>query len=245
MTTYPINFITKVIIRIEYQPILKLKQEEPVDFIERMRDQFPRYERKESIDISIKPGEAPIVSKSPVWEFINKEKTEHISLNYQAITLIFDKYVSYELFFSKIELVYNAFNSIYRPSIIKKIGLRFINEIKLTGIPLDWEGIINNNLWCFINALPEFPTSLTRAMSQMHLTIEDHSMVFQFGIHNSEYPNKITQKEFILDYDCVSREENEPEGVINKLKSFYEDIKKAFKQSRGEKLVRIMRGEEV
>ena len=148
-------------------------------------------------------------------------------------------------FFSKIEMIYNAFNNIYRPNIIKKIGLRFTNEIKLTGNPLDWDGIINNNLWCFINALPEFPTSLTRAMSQMHLTIEDHSMVFQFGIHNSEYPNIITQKEFILDYDCVSREENEPEGVINKLKAFYEDIKKAFKQSRGEKLVRIMRGEKV
>lgn len=234
-----------MIIRIEYQPILKLKQEEPVDFQERMRDQFPRYERKESIDFSIKPGEAPIASKSPVWEFINKEKTEQISLNYQSITLIIGKYESYELFFSKIELVYNTFNSIYRPAIIKKIGLRFINEIKLTGNPLDWDGIVNNNLWCFINALPEFPNSLTRAMSQMHLTIEDHYMLFQFGIHNSQYPNIITQKEFILDYDCVSREENEPEAVINKLKAFYEDIKKAFKQSRGEKLVRIMKGEAV
>jgi uncharacterized protein (TIGR04255 family) len=80
-------------------------------------------------------------------------------------------------------------------------------------------------------------------MCQTHLTIDDHNILFQFGIHNSQYPNKITQKEFILDYDCVSREEYEPEAVINKVKLFYEDIKRAFKQSRGEKLVKIMRGE--
>lgn len=82
-------------------------------------------------------------------------------------------------------------------------------------------------------------------MSQMHFTIEDHNMLFQFGIHNSQYPSLITQKEFVLDYDCASREESEPGGVINKLKAFYEDIKKAFKQSRGEKLVKIMSGEKV
>jgi uncharacterized protein (TIGR04255 family) len=112
MTTYPTNFIKKVIIRIEFQPILKLKQEEPVDFQERLRDQFPRFQRKESINFTIKPGEAPVASKSSVWEFINKEKTEQISLNYQSITLTAGKYVSYESFLSKIELVYNTFNSL-------------------------------------------------------------------------------------------------------------------------------------
>ncbi|MBU4353815.1 MAG: TIGR04255 family protein [Proteobacteria bacterium] len=144
MTTYPINFIKKVLIRIDYQPILKLKQEEPADYQECMRAQFPRYERKETIEFQLKPGEPPIATKSPVWEFVNKDKTEKISLNYQTISITFNKYNSRELFFSKIESVYNAFNSIYRPTIIKKIGLRFINEIKLTGNPLDWEGIINN-----------------------------------------------------------------------------------------------------
>ena len=46
MTTYPINFITKVIARVDFQPILKLKQEEPVAFQEAIREHFPRLERK-------------------------------------------------------------------------------------------------------------------------------------------------------------------------------------------------------
>ncbi len=42
MTTYPTNFVSKVIARVDFQPILKLKQE-PVDFQEIIREQFPRF----------------------------------------------------------------------------------------------------------------------------------------------------------------------------------------------------------
>jgi uncharacterized protein (TIGR04255 family) len=244
MTTYPTNFISKVIARVDFQPILKLKQE-PVDFQEIIREQFPRFSQKESIDISIKPGEVPIPTKIPTWQFTSKEKTDQISLNYQMITLNMKKYVNFESFFLKIELMYNTFNNIYHPSIIKRIGLRFINEIKLKGNPLDWDGIVNNNLYCITNAFPDLSTSLTRAMSQLHISLEDHSITFQFGIFNSEYPNIITQREFILDYDCASKDESEPEGVLSKFRLYYEDIKKVFKQSRGEKLIRIMKGEDV
>ena len=242
MTTYPINFITKVIARVDFQPILKLKQE-PVDFQEIIREQFPRFSQKESIDISIKPGEVPVPTKIPTWQFTSKEKTDQISLNYQMIALTMKKYVNFESFFLKVELMYNTFNNIYHPSIIKRIGLRFINEIKLKGNPLDWDGIINNNLYCIINAFPDLSTSLKRAMSQLHISLEDHSIIFQFGIFNSEYPNIITQREFILDYDCASKDESEPEGVLSTFRLYYEDIKKVFKQCRGEKLLRIMKEE--
>jgi uncharacterized protein (TIGR04255 family) len=243
MTTYPTNFIRKVIARVDFQPILTLKQEEPVAFQELIRDHFPRFGRKNSIDISIKPGEVPISKQIPIWEFTNKEKTDQIALNFKFITLSLDKYVSFEAFNSKIEFLYINFKKIYHPGIIQKIGLRFINEIRLTGNPLDWDGIINNNLYCILQAFPEFSPSLSRAMSQLHINLGDRLITFQFGIYNSQYPGVIANKEFILDYDCSSKEECEPEEVLTKFSLFYEDIKNLFKQSRGDKLVAIMRGE--
>lgn len=245
MTTYPKNFISKIITRIDFQPILKLKAEEPVAFQDAVRQQFPRFGQKESVDISIKAGEIPVTTKNPTWQFKNKEKTDVIGLNYKFLTLTSDKYVSFESFFTNVEFMYSTFNNIYHPSIIMKIGLRFINEIKLKGNPFDWDGLINNNLYCMLNSFPELSPSLTRAMSQIHMNIGDHFIIFQFGIFNSEYPNIITQREFILDYDCVSREECEPDVVLSKLRFFYEEIKKLFKQSRGDKLVKIMRGEDI
>ena len=245
MTTWPINFITKVIARVDFQPILKLQQEVPAAYQEAIREHFPRLERKDSIDISIKPGAVPVPTQSPVWKFTNKEKTDEIALNFKVITLILNKYVSFESFFPKIELMYNNFNNIYHPGIIQKIGLRFINEIRLTGNPLDWDGIINNNLYCILKAFPDLSTSVSRAMSQLHINLGDRLITFQFGIYNNQYPGIIAKKEFILDYDCSSKEEYEPEVVLTKFRLHYEDIKNLFKQSRGDKLVKIMKGEAV
>jgi len=246
MTTYPKNFISKVIARVDFQPILKLKQEEPVEFQEAIRPQFPRYLQSESIDISLKPGEQPSATKKPItYQFLNNDKTGKIDINFRFITFSSEKYVSFETFFPNIELMFNTFNNIYNPGIITRVGLRFINEIKLKGNPFDWDGYLNNNLYCMLNAFPELSNSLTRAMSQMHINLGDRTISFQFGIWNSEFPNSIAQKEFILDYDCVSREECNSESVLSKFKIFYEDIKNLFKQCRREKLIATMKGESV
>ncbi len=243
MTTYPKNFITKVIARVDFQPILKLKSEMPVTFQETIRMEFPRFDQQESINIALKPNEAPVAVKTPSWQFKNKEKSATIELNYQFIALLLDKYQKFDSFYPIIELMYYNFNKIYEPGLINRIGLRFVNEIKLKGDPFDWDGYINTNLFSMINAFPSLNKSLTRSMSQMHINLGDRTLVFNFGIFNSEYPNIITQKEFILDFDCFCQEETEPDLVLSKFKIFYEDIKGIFKQSRGEKLLKIMRGE--
>jgi uncharacterized protein (TIGR04255 family) len=246
MTTYFRNFITKVIAKVDFQPILKLKNEEPAAFQEAIREQFPRFRQKASMDIAIKPGEDFVTTKRPItWQFGNKEKNISINLNFQVISLTLEKYESFESFYSNIELMYNTFNGIYNPALIKRIGLRFINEINLKGDPFDWDGYINDKLYAIIMAFPDFQKSVTRAMSQMHLNFGDRTLLFQFGIFNSQYPNYISQKEFILDYDCVCREECEPDAVLSKFKILYEDIKNVFKKCRGEKLLKIMRGEDI
>jgi uncharacterized protein (TIGR04255 family) len=245
MTTYPRNFITNVIAQVQFQPILIIKNETPNDFQEAIREQFPWFDRKESlaITLSIKPGGgSPLPEKISTWEFKNKEQTDQISLNYNSITYSSKKYISFALFFANVELMYNNFYKTYRPGIINRIGLRFINEIKLKGNPLDWDGYINNNLYCSIT--PFHDLSISRAMSQLHINMNDHKIIFQFGIYNSEYPNTISQREFILDYDCSNKDQCEPDGVVSKFRIFYEEIKSLFKLSRGDKLVRYMKGED-
>jgi uncharacterized protein (TIGR04255 family) len=258
MTTWPVNFITKVIARVDFQPILKLQQEVPIAYQEAIRENFPRLERKMSIEFPINPaggvpiefpinasGGVPFPMQSSVWQFTNKEKTDEIALTFKAIALSMNKYVSFETFFSKIELMYSNLYNIYHPGIIQKIGLRFTNEIKLTGNPLDWDGIINHNLYCILTAFPDLSSSVSRVMSQLHINLGDRLLTFQFGIYNREYPNTISQREFILDYNCSSKEEYEPEGVLSKFRIFYEDIKSLFKQCRGEKLIKLMSGEAI
>jgi uncharacterized protein (TIGR04255 family) len=244
MTTYPRNFITQVIARVDFEPILRLKEEVPSGFHEAIKDCFPRTDQAESIEFLLKVGEEPSAIKKPLsYLFFDKDKTDKIEINSTTIILTASKYDKFDSFFSKIDFIYKKFNDIYPINIIKRIGLRFINEIKLRGNPFEWEGYLNKDLYCMFNAFPGLRESLSRSMTQMTMNIEDRRIIFNFGIFNSEYPNRIAQKDFILDYDCASIEEYEPELVLGKFRLFYDDIKSLFKQSRGIKLIEIMKGE--
>ena len=244
MTTYPKNFITQVIARVDFEPILRLKQEAPFSFHEAIQELYPRTDQAETVEFLLKAGEEPAAIKQPLsYIFLDKDKKDKIELNFKSIVLTASEYVKFDSFFSKIDFIYNKFNDIYQPNIIKRIGLRFVNEIKLRGNPFEWEGYLNNNLHCILNIFPDLRESLSRAMAQMIVNLEGRRIIFNFGIFNSEFPNTIAQKEFILDYDCACDEECESGLVLGKFRGFYDDIKSLFKQSRGEQLIKIMKGE--
>ena len=131
---------------------------------------------------------------------------------------------------------------IYKPSIINRIGLRYINEVKIDGNPFDWQGLINDNLFATLNAFPNIKTSITRSMHQLHFRGENNKIVFQFGLYNSEFPNPVAQRAFILDYDCVSEDEHEPHQVLPIFTSFNTKIYTLFEQSISDNLKGIMNG---
>jgi uncharacterized protein (TIGR04255 family) len=56
---------------------------------------------------------------------------------------------------------------------------------------------------------------------------------------NDEFPNPITRKEFILDYDCFSHDVEYTE-VINKLSDFHNNIQEMFENSIEDKLRKQM-----
>ena len=100
---------------------------------------------------------------------------------------------------------------------------------------------MNDKLYSTLNAFPSLRDSITRSMHQLHLRIDDYKIIFQFGAFNSEFPNTITQKEFILDYDCISEEEHEPNNVLVKFKQFNTQISGLFEQSINANLREIMK----
>lgn len=67
-------------------------------------------------------------------------------------------------------------------------------------------------------------------MSQIILNYDDYTMNFNFGLFNSEFPAKISRKEFALDYDCYT-ELFEPEDIDDYLIKFNSEIKNMFERS--------------
>jgi uncharacterized protein (TIGR04255 family) len=247
MATYPKNFLSNVIARVDYQPILILKEKEPAEFQELIREEYPRFSKIQELQISIPPDESSVSAQKPViWRFSDKEQKDEISLSFKFFAFKTVGYINFKDFFQKLSKTYNHFTETYKPTIVSRIGLRYINEIRISdGNPFEWKYLINEKLFSVLHAFPDLQVNVSRSMHQLHFNKEDFKIVFQFGIFNSEYPNTITKKEFILDYDCISEEEHEPNSILDKFKRFNEEVYDLFEKSIDEKLRNLMKEGEV
>ena len=69
----------------------------------------------------------------------------------------------------------------------------------------------------------------------------DHSLLrFQYGMFNSEYPNPIAKKKFILDYDLYTNEEIDIDSIKDEVHSYNDKITECFENSIGDKLRTLM-----
>lgn len=243
MPTYSKNFLTRVICRVDYSTILRLREQEPAQFQERIRQNYPRVSRERGIQIDFQAdpptAHAPV---PPAWVFEDTSRQDKVTLTSDFLAYEAKAYIDFPDFSSKFSPVYTAFIDTYTPSIVNRIGLRYINEIYLpNGNPFEWDDFINNHLTASLQAFPDNQRSISRSMHKLDLNKEHCQMTFHFGVYNSEYPNTITRKEFILDYDCVSRDERSPGEVLGMLGTFNEEIEKLFEASIGDGLREIMR----
>jgi len=244
MAPYARNFLTKVIARVDYQPILILDKEQPSAFQELVREEYPRFETMRNVKVNIthKSDSSISVEKLPVvWKLSDKEEVNVVNLSSRYFALEMSRYIRFSDFSQRLTRVYDHFISKYKPGIITRIGLRYINEIKLTGNPFEWENLLNENLYSVLNAFPEKRSYIARSMNQLNFTMEDCKIIFTFGIFNSEFPNTIAQKEFILDYDCISEDEHEPHDVLGIIKQFNDNVWEFYEKSIGEGLREKMR----
>lgn len=58
-------------------------------------------------------------------------------------------------------------------------------------------------------------------MNSFILFIDDETILnFKYGILSSVFPNKITSKEFFLDYDCYTKTKLEREDILRRTNKF-------------------------
>jgi len=73
-------------------------------------------------------------------------------------------------------------------------------------------------------------------MHALHLGAADHRITFQFGINNSDFPNPVAKRAFVLDYDCCSVgpvDASDAETCVGKYNQVIHDL---FEASIGDRL---------
>lgn len=240
---YKKNFLSEVVVRIDFlNPINKIDKELP----KKVKNKILKYfEVLEPQPINVKQIDFQNEKFDDTgdayteWKFFSLNRDKQLTLINSSI------FISYKSF-SNFSFLSKEFNDISKtifiafPEIqIKRQGLRYINRISFSkGDPFDWSDYINDGLLSTLNFVTE-TRQLTRIFHIIEYNLGSHILRFQFGIHNSDYPAPIRQKEFILDYDAFSTGIDK-ESMSNNLDLLHTTIQERFEDSILDGLRRVM-----
>ncbi len=238
---YKTNNLKDVIFRIDFtREIGQSKKLADAFYNKDIADLFPtRKDLKGKIiesSITTEPDGAKISQSHRdilAFEFSDKDKTRKIHLESSNIVIIItnNTYKDSDELKKIIKCMVSQLKSTYGNIISKRIGLRYINIISYPDKnAFEWNNCISDKLLCMLQFI-ENKTELTRAMNVIELNKENCKIKFQSGMFNSEYPNPIARKEFVLDYDGYTTEEIDLNGIDDIVTEIHKEIKKMFEDS--------------
>lgn len=238
--TYNKNFLTSVIFRIDFSTITELTTQLPSDIKDGIIVDFPIFEPQSQVGVQFEQNKGAIVGTQSIskmsWSFLNSDKTRLVEIDANYLLLNFKTYIDYADFANNVKKVLELFFKKYPDLAINRVGMRYINEINIAGVDyFDWSEYINESLISSFDFFDE-KDKIRRVMSTVALKEdEDISVNFSYGIFNQYFPNEISEKSFILDYDCYSRvgvsSDDKNLEIVNRADKYHKIIKKYFEQS--------------
>lgn len=237
--------LTKVIFRLDFQKEISFSKEFIDELGSSIKDSYPELKTDERVLFSLtieSSGKTTKEKRDKIYRLTNKDTGNTIVLEPDSLAVDLSTYSR----FSDLQSLVGELIRKVGPQIgemkLRRIGLRYINEIKMPeGHPLDWTEFINENLVSNLRFV-EKRNDLSRAMTVLEFAGEEFRMRFQYGLFNSEYPNPIAKREFVLDYDCYLQEEFLLSDVSNYVSRFHAEIMKTLRESVSDGLLGMIEG---
>jgi uncharacterized protein (TIGR04255 family) len=248
--TYNKNFLTNVFVRLDYPNPLPIQDSLSPKLTGTLLKSFPIYEPgtiRGSLFKFDKEKGASIERDSldKQWTFFNADRSKNVLVCKNFLLMTYTKYNSYESFKKDFIDILTVMHEDYGENlIVSRMGLRYVNEINIEEAdPLDWNRYINGNLLCFFNFSSD-RDSISRGLGSLIWNYGDMYLVFNFGMHNPDFPSTIRKKSFILDYDAVRADIQNFDEIVDNMDRFHAKIEELFKLSIKEPLEEIMYGRE-
>jgi len=241
MSKYKRDYLTNVICRIDFIDRLNFS----TDQINRLKDDISEdFPNMKDIDVSSiefmmsSEEDRTIRKKGKVYEFAHEGNL--VRIEPEVLVFEFKQYTGFDQFRKLVKKVLDSLDLSNNSVRIKSMGLRYINQIRLNeGDPFDWSGLIVDSL-APNTVYIENKNVLSRSLGLVELVYDDFYVRFQYGMFNSEHPNPIARKEFVLDFDCYTKDEQDLSDVLTLLDRFHEKIKEMFECSILDDLRQIM-----
>ena len=139
---YAKNPLLEVSFEVQFPTILAINSQEPSEFQEKIRDDFPNYkvERVQKSDVylmpnGIAPGIVDEIGKNYI--FISLDGKHRIILSSSKLIVSTLEYKRWEQFEPVIRNTVKNFIDIYRPKVFLRIGLRYVAAITKEDLGLE------------------------------------------------------------------------------------------------------------
>jgi len=251
---YKTNFLTNVILRVDFvSGEESIKQSLAPDVKNACIKQFPiRDERevdKKHFIVNPPPDNERIDIKEErftEWHFSDVNMKEELCITHSFLYLAVKEYSSYEELSLKFFDILKIFLSHYPQIKISRVGLRYIDQIKLPFGKTTckdwfkyWSKYINNSLLHSLKFV-EDNSKLSRQMNSIEMTYDRYRLRFQYGINNEDYPAPNKKNHFVIDTDVYATGLLDMEDVKDCIESFHKEAKgwfeKAIKQPLRDKM---------
>lgn len=150
------------------------------------------------------------------------------------------KYEYYKMLHDDFLSVSNALFDAYPKSQVKRLGLRYINNITISDEkPMEWDKYLKPELNS-IFVIADNKNTISRVFHVLEFNYGEDSLRFQFGMFNPDYPAPIRKKTYTLDYDMYATKIFDKSNMENTLDHFHEKINHSFEEVITDELRKIM-----
>ena len=157
-------------------------------FADRLADVLPIPEPVQEQTVVLAPGAAPDVKGQSAFRFASRDKTTIATIYPTRFALETSDYERYGKFRSLLTTLVETFYEYARPAGIERVGLRYIDEIKIPSItetdPAAWRPFIDSELLAPVDiadeALPDKKARIWHGLLQFDGS-EQTTLVLRFG----------------------------------------------------------------
>jgi uncharacterized protein (TIGR04255 family) len=143
---YEKNQLIEVICQLRFPDILKIEAQEPFEFQDAVRGEYPTYNKNvEQLPPQNVNGKTVPQGTVNNYQFIAADGQWKVSLTKNFIALSTHRYVRWEEFAKRLDFILAAFIRVYSPAFFVRVGLRYINAFNRKALGLDetpWRELI-------------------------------------------------------------------------------------------------------
>lgn len=124
--------LAEVICQVRFPPVLRIANEQPVDFQERIRGQFPQLAVEQGMIVQMAPlgAEPPSAEPKPrIFRFKSLDGNAVVSLALNFYALSTTSYTHWADFLDSLQLISQAAREIYNLPYAVRVGLRYVNHL--------------------------------------------------------------------------------------------------------------------